>query len=531
VTSLGPGIGSGRAKKEPLDPATAVQRNGCALRGPCGPGLGELAAGAVAAYLLAMAPTTIEEVNVSPIPLDKFAPYVGDNAVATVRKAGQALRERLAGHVVWNVNSTARGGGVAELLRSLLAYARSVGIDTRWLVIGGNPDFFRVTKRLHNALHGEPGDGTPLDDAAHDIYDQTTRENLPEVLALVKPGDVVILHDPQTAGLIGPLAAHGAKVIWRCHIGHDTDHPQVMTGWQFLDRYFEGASRFVFSRKTYIPDKLNHHRSRIIPPSIDPLSAKNQPMAEDVVRSILTHTGLVAQPSSDVVPSFVREDGSPGRVDRAADVMRLGPAPSFDVPLVIQVSRWDRLKDHGGVMRGFAAMVDAFPTTEAELLLVGPNVHAVADDPEGAEVFAEIVDEWRALPRGTRQRVHLVNLPMADIEENAAIVNALQRHAAVIVQKSLREGFGLTVTEAMWKARPVLASAVGGIQDQIVAGESGVLLEDPTDLDAFARQLGAVLTDPALAARLGEGARERVRDRFLGVHSLLNYAALIDDLL
>jgi trehalose synthase len=191
---------------------------------------------------------------------------------------------------------------------------------------------------------------------------------------------------------------------------------------------------------------------------------------------------------------------------------------------VVQVSRWDRLKDHEGVMTGFAEHVA--PATGAHLILAGPNVSAVADDPEGAEVLNEVWAAWRELPHARRSRVHLSCLPMADIEENAAIVNALQRHATVVVQKSLEEGFGLTVAEAMWKSRPVVASAVGGIQDQIQDGVTGVLLEDPTDIDTFGRLVLDLLNDPQRAQEIGARAREHVRRNFLANRHAVQYIDL-----
>jgi trehalose synthase len=178
-------------------------------------------------------------------------------------------------------------------------------------------------------------------------------------------------------------------------------------------------------------------------------------------------------------------------------------------------------------LRGFAALVNGAAPAGAELVLAGPDVTTVSDDPEGAKTFESVVAAWRALPDGARARVHLVSLPMIDIEENAAIVNALQRHAAVVVQKSLREGFGLTVTEAMWKGRPVIASRIGGIQDQIVDGEHGLLLPDPSDLETFGALVRSLLTDPGLARQLGERARERVREHYLGIRHLIQYAELL----
>ena len=218
-------------------------------------------------------------------------------------------------------------------------------------------------------------------------------------------------------------------------------------------------------------------------------------------------------------------DGSLSTVRRAADVIRLGRAPLWNVPLIVQVSRWDRLKDPIGVMQGFAMLNSA--GVDASLVLAGPNVRAVADDPEGAEVFMEVEAAWRQLPHGARMNVQLVSLPMHDPQENAAMVNALQRHASVVVQKSLEEGFGLTVAEAMWKARPVVASRVGGIQDQIEHEVSGLLLDNPSDPRQLTAALRRVLEAPDLARRLGVQANKRVRDLFVNLRSLYAYTDLI----
>ena len=198
-----------------------------------------------------------------------------------------------------------------------------------------------------------------------------------------------------------------------------------------------------------------------------------------------------------------------------------------DAPLIAQVSRWDRLKDPVGLLDCFAEHV-AHP--EARLLLAGPSVAGVADDPEGAEVLAEVRGRRAELPEDVRRRIHLVSLPMDDIEENAAMVNALQRRANVIVQKSLAEGFGLTVAEAMWKSRPVVAGRVGGIQDQIVNGD-GVLVDDPADLAAVGAAIDGLLGDPAGAAEIGRRAKERVREEFLGSRHLIQYMGLLEKLL
>jgi trehalose synthase len=470
----------------------------------------------------------ITEVPVGSQTLERYEEFADPDALASVRSIADTVRDMHEGRVIWNINSTALGGGVAELLRSLLPYVRGYGIDTRWLVLGGNDPFFAITKRIHHALHGSQGDGSPLGDEQRRIYEQTLFENAAELNGRVRKRDILILHDPQTAGLIPLMARKGAVVVWRCHVGADAPDAQTELGWDFLAPYLDQAAATVFSRKQYVPDCCDAGRSLIITPTLDPFSAKNQHLGEGAVRSILVNTGIIEGPPGDAPPTFLREDGSPGRVDRQADVMRHGRAPAWDTPLVTQVSRWDPLKDPVGVIHGYVEYLRTASTESgADLILAGPSVHAITDDIEQAAVYDQTLDVWRNLPHGIRNRVHLVCLPMADIDENGAIVNALQSHSTVVVQKSLKEGFGLTVTEAMWKARPILASAVGGIRDQIVDGVHGLLLQDPTDTADFAARLDTLLSDPQAAAALGHAARQRARDNYLGLNSLLAYAALI----
>ena len=457
---------------------------------------------------------------------------IGAEAVAAARARAAALRERLAGRTVWNINSTATGGGVAEMLPSLIGYARDLGVETRWLVIEGVAPFFGLTKRLHHALHGAAGDGSPLGDAERAVYEQVAEENAAGVLARVGPRDIVILHDPQTAGLAPHLARAGIPSIWRCHIGSDAANEEVERGWAFLAPYLEPVDAFVFTRQAYVPALAAGREVMLIPPSLDPLTAKNEDLDAETVRAVLAYTGMIAGGSGTGQSGggpvrFTGQDGSPRRVERRAEVVRSGPPPLADAPLAVQVSRWDPLKDPLGVMHGFAAIAAGTP---ARLVLAGPDTSGVADDPEAAHVLEETIAVWRGLPEAVRDRIHLISLPTDDVEENAVMVNALQRHAAVIVQKSLQEGFGLTVTEAMWKGRPVLASAVGGIQDQIEDGRDGALLADPSDLAAYGERLRELLAQPERAEALGRQARETVRERFLSVRHLGQYAELIERL-
>jgi trehalose synthase len=467
----------------------------------------------------------LEEVAIPAMSPERFRSLLGDR-YAEVDQAIARARELLDGRVIWHINSTARGGGVAEMLHSLLAYARGAGVDVRWLTISGNPDFFKVTKRLHNHLHESPGDGGPLGPEEKRIYEDALRDAAAELMDLVSPDDITYIHDPQPAGLVPHTKDADHYVIWRCHIGVDTPGELARSAWKFLFPDVSEANAYVFSRERFIWDGLDRSRVWIVPPSIDAFSAKNQDLAPQTVRSILSVAGIEEghDPHQAV---FHRYDGSAVKVERAAQLDQDGPVP-VDAPLISQVSRWDRLKDPVGLLRCFAEYCDA---DGAHLLLAGPSVVEVADDPEGAEVLAEVRERRESLPEETRARVHLASLPMDDVEENAAMVNAIQRRSDVIVQKSLAEGFGLTVAEGMWKARPMVASRVGGIQDQIEDGVSGILVDDPTDLKAFARGIDRFIAEPEWAAEIGAAAHGRVLEHFLGTRHLVQYMAHLEAML
>lgn len=436
--------------------------------------------------------------------------------------AAEKARDLFRGRVIWSVNSTAQGGGVAEMLRPLLGYVRGAGLDARWVVIGGTPEFFAVTKRLHNRLHGQPGDGGPLGDAEHEVYRATLEANADELMPRIHERDIVVLHDPQPAGLVPAVRKTGARVVWRSHIGVDTPNEQTRDAWEFLEPYVRDADAYVFTRDAYVWDNLDRGRVFIIPPSIDVFSPKNYALEPDDVELILSAAGIVTDHTGRA-PCFTRSDGTPGRVDRR--VRLVGDLIPRRAPVVLQVSRWDRLKDPVGVVDGFVEHVaDRHP--EVHLALLGPDVQGVTDDPEGAEVLREVTSRREQLGPAVRERVHLVSAPMEDAELNAVIVNAAQRHAAVVVQKSLAEGFGLTVSEAMWKSRPVVASRVGGIQDQIEDRVSGRLVP-ARDLRAFGETIDGLLADRDVAARMGAAASERVRQQYLGPRHLLQYFELL----
>ncbi|MFE6691525.1 glycosyltransferase [Streptomyces sp. NPDC057743] len=467
----------------------------------------------------------MREVDLPPVQLEPYEEAFGPARSAELASVAERVGKRLAGRTVWQLNSTAAGGGVAELLYGLGPLAGALGVGTRWLVIDGDAEFFAITKRLCLRLYGIQGDSGALGPAELAHFRAVTEANAVELARRVRPGDVVVVHDPQPVGLVRVARECGASVVWRCHIGSDRPNRHTAEGWAFLRHFLEPEDRMVFSTPRHVPGWAK--RPTVIPPSIDPCAPRNTALTDTTATTVLGAVGILANggPLPVTVPVPV---GEPVTVRRPVTAVREGDPPSAKVPMVVQVSRWDRLKDMGGVLRAFGEAQVA----NAYLTLAGPDVGgAVADDPEAAALFEECRQQWRELPDALRRRSQLLCLPMTDLRENALVVNALQRHATVVVQKSLAEGFGLTATEAMWKRRPLVASAVGGLRDQLDDDRHGLLLDDPRDIPAAAAAIRRLLTDPALAARLGAGARERVAERFLPDRHLTQWAQLIEDAL
>jgi trehalose synthase len=307
--------------------------------------------------------SSASEVEPRPIDPRRLEPLIGHERVDALMARAAEFRALLGNRRIVNVNSTATGGGVAELLATLLGYVRGIGVEADWVVIGGGPEFFAVTKRIHNGLYGSPGDGRELGERERAIYERTLTANLDLVRGAVRRGDVVIVHDPQPAGLIAPLVTLGAHVIWRCHVGYDGANEWTERAWTFVRPYVDGAHAHVFSRGSFAPPWIDRARLRAIPPSIDPFTPKNQELRPSEVLGILRAAGLVAADG-------VQRDA---RVRHPAEVVREGPPPNRRTPLVVQVSRWDRLKDMAGVLEGFARHVQA---ASAQLMLAGPAVTA-----------------------------------------------------------------------------------------------------------------------------------------------------------
>jgi trehalose synthase len=295
----------------------------------------------------------LDDVPVTPLDPERFRDVLSPEGLQQFEHAIARGRELLEGRTFWNVNSTAHGGGVAEMLRSLIGYVRGVGVDARWVAIGGDADFFRITKRLHNRLHGYAGDGGPLGDDERAVYERVASEHADLLVERVSPSDVVLLHDPQTAGMVVPLIEKGVPVVWRAHIGLDVPNDRAREAWRFLIGYVERADAYVFSRPAYTWEGLDEAKVTVIPPSIDAFSPKNHAMSFTSVTAVLRAAGLAADHHHHSRAIFERLDGSVGTVEHEARIVE-EHALRLDAPLLAQVSRWDRLKDPLGIMSAFA---------------------------------------------------------------------------------------------------------------------------------------------------------------------------------
>jgi trehalose synthase len=384
-----------------------------------------------------------------------YEPIVGKSYIEELRM----LASRLSSKTILNINSTFVGGGVAEILSHLVPLFNQLGVDVKWQIISGEAQFFKVTKKIHNALHGK---AEPISDEEFSLFLETTEKNLNQIDFA---GDILFIHDPQPAALIAKKNDIGKKWIWRCHI--DISQPDRRV-WEFLKQFIINYDASVFSSPNFAQQLPI--RQFFAPPSIDPLSDKNKELPAEVVDSILAKYGL-----------------------------------NQDKPLILQVSRFDRLKDPLGVIKAFELVRKNFA---CQLVLAGGTA---SDDPESGEVLEET--RKRA---GGNPDIHILDIPPgSDID-----INALQRAATIIMQKSLREGFALTITEALWKAKPVVASAVGGIPLQVRNRLTGLLCHS---IEGAAYALRQILANPDYGHWLGHNGREHVRQHFLITREIRDY--------
>ncbi len=387
--------------------------------------------------------------------VEDYIPIVGQSCIDDLRLLGERLKSK----VIQHINSTPVGGGVAEILNRMVPMLRELGVDTKWDVIKGGEQFFEVTKKFHNALHGRAEEITKRD---FEIFTETSQQNIENVNTY---GDIVFIHDPQPIALIKKKVAN--KWLWRCHV--DVSNPNERV-WGFLMDFIVQYDSAVFSAPAF--SRKLPIRQFLISPSIDPLSDKNKELPQETISSVLRKYNI-----------------------------------KKDKPIITQISRFDRLKDPLGVIEVFLQVKKYI---NCQLILAGGTAE---DDPEGIKVFEEVQEKAK-----DNKDIHIVLLPHNDIE-----VNALQRASDVIVQKSIREGFGLTVAEALWKAKPVVASNVGGIPLQIKHKYSGLLCHSIEGASFAIKQL---LSSPGYAKRLGENGREHIKNNFLITRHLRDYMLL-----
>lgn len=455
--------------------------------------------------------------------------------VQGLQDAARAAASSLGGRTVWMVSSTAHGGGVAEMLPHLTGMLRELGVDTRWATIESDErDFFALTKRIHNLLHGVGAPALDADDRA--LYARVSSDLAAELRRLVRPHDILVAHDPQplAAGALVTRAI-GTPAIWSCHIGTDEITPAAQVAWEFLRPWTQEYDRTIFTLPEYVPASLRD-RAEIITPAIAPLSLKNQRLGVPDVARILAAASVL--PTNQSLP--------PGPITQPARRLQpdgtLGPAVAPDDlgllfrPTLLQVSRWDRLKGWLPLLHGFVRLKEragrgsaGAAIAQARLVLAGPAPAAVPDDPEAHAVFQEVTAAWQSLDPAYQRDVAVLILP-SEPRGNALIVNALQQCATIVVQNSLREGFGLTVTEAMWKRRVVVGTNAAGIRAQLRAGEDGLLIADPADPASVAATLEAALGQPERWAAWARSAQRRVADHYLIFHQVRRWLGALSAL-
>ena len=442
--------------------------------------------------------------------------------------------ESLKGRTIWMINSTAIGGGVAEMLPSQMRILRELGVSIEWLVIEAKKDaFFDLTKRIHNAIHGSGNGVFTKDDRK--VYEEVNRNNLAKALELINDGDIVVVHDPQPMPLAAMIKKEkNVSIIWRCHIGLEEDTEVTDAVWKFLEPYTSDYDHFVFSLPSYVPKSLKN-RTSIIPPAIDPLSHKNRELQLHKCIGILYQSGILDDHKAILYHRYehlvrkVMPDGSFDVLDAGQDLDLIYR------PIVTEISRWDRLKGFKELMEAFIKMkLDnrkygdpkslEYKRIEMTLLVMGgPDPAFVSDDPEGKEVLQELTETYKKVDSSMQNDIAILLLPLDNPKQNALIVNALQRTSSIIVQNSIQEGFGLTATEAMWKRKPVLVSNAAGLKFQVVHNKTGQINPDPTDIESLSKTLAYMLNHPKERDKWGFNGQLRVIQNFTLFSQLLSW--------
>jgi len=460
-------------------------------------------------------------------------------AVRELRDEAASRMSVLKGRRLVMVNSTAQGGGVAEMLPRVVTILRELGLPTEWVVMGtDDQDFFQLTKKLHNSIHGV---GNPeFTDDERKLYEKVNSENAGQLKDHLRPGDILVVHDPQPMAMASVAQEIGAATIWRCHIGLDEHVPATRAAWTFLKPYAEAYEHGVFTAPEYIPDFFAG-RASIIHPALDPLSDKNRDLSPHGLTGVLCNAGLFLAHHPVVTPAYenkakrLQPDGEFGPALQTEDLGLLFR------PVITQVSRWDRLKGWLPLLEAFIHLKRTMHERDGltaihrrrldltRLVLAGPDPAAIQDDPEGQEVIAELCERYKQIPPEIQRDVAIVSLPMDSRKENALIVNALQRVSTVVVQNSIQEGFGLTATEAMLKGRALLVSHACGLRQQVRDEIDGRMCHNPDDPIALASFLDGMLAHPDLRGIWCRNAQRRAFDEFLVFTQVRNWLRLFDE--
>ncbi|MGF1509673.1 MAG: glycosyltransferase [Myxococcota bacterium] len=473
---------------------------------------------------------SIEDVPVRPkLGLRDYETYA-ELRPAVDRLKEAASRAALGKRRVVMLNSTARGGGVAEMMPGLLGLFMDLGVDVRWLIISPTEiEFFDLTKRLHNLIHGS--DGIDISKGDLDVYERTSQNLAANLTDHLRKEDLVVVHDPQPAGC-GALAQRnlGFTAVWRCHIGLDGENEATRKAWSFLLPWLSDYAVNVFSVPSYVPKDLVS-RSTIIPPGIDPLGHKNRALSVHKLTGILYSAGLIDSSQPMLYPRFphlaqrLQPDGTFGSPTEPEDIGLLFR------PIVTQVSRWDKLKGWDTLISAFVKLkrrhADDPRIRLTRLVLAGPDPASIQDDPEGQKVFEELARTWSELDADIQKDIAVLSLPMEDQKQNALMVNAIQRCSSVVVQASRREGFGLTVSEALWKAIPVLGTGAAGIRAQLEDGVHGRIVPDPEDAESMSLALMDLLSRPDQRASWGLNGRMRTGQEFLVLSQAQRWLSLL----
>lgn len=462
---------------------------------------------------------------VSSSPLQDYRDFPGlspliDDIIAKAAAIGKKLQKRQ----IWMLNSTASGGGVAEMMPSMISLFHDLKLPVHWLVMQPKePAFFLLTKKIHTMLHGRTESGADIAMQERELYDYDSRIVAQEILRTIDPKDLLIVHDPQPLGSGFFLAQQRPEqnLLWRCHIGTEFSNASSTAAWKFLQPYITPYKEVFMTHEDYIPDFLSKKAGTLYP-AIDPLSSKNKWLSTEEMVEIFRMSGLHGKRLSGYKKP-VKRLYADGKIRATTSLNHL-----ID-PYILQISRWDHLKGFIPLMNGFLYMkrkaksnhyaglthLTTHMLQNSALVLAGPEIGTVADDPEPALVLDEILQFYQSLPAHEQKQIYIYLLPMASVEENALIVNALQRGAEVIVQNSIREGFGLTVTEALWKEIPVLATDVGGIRIQLNEGRSGLSIDDPHNDREVGQKLLFLLTHEQERRRMARHGWLLAIDHFL----------------